>query len=339
MPSSPAAPFFHVLKTQQFDRALLDDLCELTTTVRRAAKTREGLLFLRGLLAEKRAMLYFTQPSTRTFLSFNNACQLLGIQTSEIRDASTSSEIKGESLLDSLRTFSSYVDVIIMRTKEEGLAESAAGLFDRIRRPVPVLNAGSGKDQHPTQALLDIYTLERSFRHRGGIDGKTIAMMGDLKRGRTVRSLSYLMKVYKDVKLVFIAPPAFRMEEDIKAHLREHGVSFTETEDMEAVLPSLDALYVTRIQDEHDKAGESSAVDISRFKLGTAHLPRMKTDAVIMHPLPRRDEIHPDVDDDPRAKYWRQERNGMWMRAAILTKIFGVDGRIPRETSADSMDD
>jgi aspartate carbamoyltransferase catalytic subunit len=339
MPSSPAAPFFHVLKTQQFDRALLDDLCELTTTVRRAAKTREGLLFLRGLLVEKRAMLYFTQPSTRTFLSFNNACQLLGIQTSEIRDASTSSEIKGESLLDSLRTFSSYVDVIIMRTKEEGLAESAAGLFDRIRRPVPVLNAGSGKDQHPTQALLDIYTLERSFRHRGGIDGKTIAMMGDLKRGRTVRSLSYLMKVYKDVKLVFIAPPAFRMEEDIKAHLREHGVSFTETEDMEAVLPSLDALYVTRIQDEHDKAGESSAVDISRFKLGTAHLPRMKTDAVIMHPLPRRDEIHPDVDDDPRAKYWRQERNGMWMRAAILTKIFGVDGRIPRETSADSMDD
>jgi aspartate carbamoyltransferase catalytic subunit len=327
MPSS----FFHVLKTQQFDRALLDGLCELTTAVRRVAKTRDGLMFLRGLLAEKRAMLYFTQPSTRTFLSFNNACQLLGIQTSEIRDASTSSEIKGESLLDSLRTFSSYVDVIIMRTKEEGLAESAAGLFDRIRRPVPVVNAGSGKDQHPTQALLDIYTLERSFRHRGGIDGKTIAMMGDLRRGRTVRSLSYLMKNYRGVKLVFIAPPAFRMEEDIKAHLGEHGVSFTETEDMESVLPSLDALYVTRIQDEHDKAGESSAVDISRFKLGTAHLPRMKPDAVIMHPLPRRDEIHPEVDEDPRAKYWRQERNGMWMRAAILTRIFGVDGMIPRD--------
>jgi aspartate carbamoyltransferase catalytic subunit len=339
--SSPAAvsPFFHVLKTQQFDRALLDGMCELTTAVRRVAKTREGLLFLRGLLADKRAMLYFTQPSTRTFLSFNNACQLLGIQTSEIRDASTSSEIKGESLLDSLRTFSSYVDVIIMRTKEEGLAESAANLFDHIRRPVPVLNAGSGKDQHPTQALLDIYTLERSFRHRGGIDGKTIAMMGDLKRGRTVRSLSYLMKVYKDVKLVFIAPPAFKMEEDIKAHLREYGVAYTETEDMESVLPSLDALYVTRIQDEYDQGGESSKVDLSRFKLGTAHLPRMKSDAVIMHPLPRRDEIHPDVDEDPRAKYWRQERNGMWMRAAILTKIFGVDGQIPRETGMDSMED
>lgn len=336
---TPASPFYHVLKTQHFDRALLDELCALTTAVRRVAKTRDGLLFLRSLLADKRAMLYFTQPSTRTFLSFNNACQLLGIQTSEIRDASTSSEIKGESLLDSLRTFSSYVDVIIMRTKEEGLAESAATLFNGLRRPVPVINAGSGKDQHPTQALLDIYTLERSFRHRGGIEGKTIAMMGDLKRGRTVRSLSYLMKMYPGVKLVFIAPPAFRMEEDIKSHLREHNVEYLETEDMEAVLPELDALYVTRIQDEYDTGGESAKVDISRFKLGTAHLPRMKPDAVIMHPLPRRDEIHADVDNDPRAKYWRQERNGMWMRAAILTRIFGVDDRIPRETHADSMDD
>jgi aspartate carbamoyltransferase catalytic subunit len=141
------------------------------------------------------------------------------------------------------------------------------------------------------------------------------------------------------VNLVFIAPPAFRMEEDIKAHLREHRVNFAETEDMESVLPSLDALYVTRIQDEHDKAGESTKVDISRFKLGTAHLPRMKKDAVIMHPLPRRDEVHPDVDDDPRAKYWRQERNGMWMRAAILTRIFGVDGKIPRDGSVDVMED
>lgn len=324
----PSAPFFHVLKTQQFDRAVLDELCDLTTAVRRLAKNREGLFFLRGLLAEKRAMLYFTQPSTRTFLSFNNACQILGIQTSEIRDASTSSEIKGESLLDSLRTFSSYVDVIIMRTREEGLAEKAAALFDRINRPVPVLNAGSGKDQHPTQALLDIYTLERSFRRDGGIDDKVIGMMGDLKRGRTVRSLSYLMKNYRGVKLVFISPPAFRMEDDIKGHLRGHGVEYAETDDMQSALPSLDALYITRIQDEHDTAGESSRVDISRFKLDTVHLPRMKPDAVIMHPLPRRDEIHPDVDDDPRAKYWRQERNGMWMRVAVLIRIFGLERRI-----------
>ena len=331
MPESSSRPeneFFHVLKTQQFDRPLLDGLCELTTAIRKFAKHKEGLLFLRSLLAHKRAMLYFTQPSTRTFLSFNNACQILGIQTSEIRDSSTSSEIKGESLLDSLRTFSSYVDVIVMRTKESGLAESAAKLFDRTHRRVPIINAGSGKDQHPTQALLDIYTLERSFQHRGGIDGKTIGMMGDLKRGRTVRSLGYLMKNYQDVKLVFIAPPAFRMEEDIKGHLRECNIPYVETEEMQSVLPELDAIYITRIQDEHDIAGESSKVDTSQFKLGVKHLSSMKKDAVIMHPLPRRDEIHPDVDDDPRAKYWRQERNGMWMRVAILTKIFKIDHHI-----------
>jgi aspartate carbamoyltransferase catalytic subunit len=270
-------------------------------------------------------MLYFTQPSTRTFLSFNNACQILGIQTSEIRDSSTSSEVKGESLLDSLRTFSSYVDVVVMRTKEEGLAESAATLFDTIQRRVPIINAGSGKDQHPTQALLDIYTLERSFKEMGGIDGKTLGMMGDLRRGRTVRSLCYLMKNYRNVRLVFIAPDDFAMGEDIKKSLASHGVEYHETRDLKAVLPELDAIYITRIQDEHDQAGESKRVDISAFKLGVDHLKLMKPHGVIMHPLPRRDEIHPDVDADPRAKFWRQERNGMWMRVALFVKLFKVD--------------
>ena len=143
-------------------------------------------------------MLYFTQPSTRTFLSFNNACHILGMRTSEIRDPSTSSEVKGESFEDSIRTFSSYVDVIVMRTKESGRAAQAARLMNGIPRPVPVINAGSGSDQHPTQALLDIYTLQRSFEDCGGIDGKVIGMMGDLKRGRTVRSLCYLMKNYSE---------------------------------------------------------------------------------------------------------------------------------------------
>ncbi len=316
---------FHVLKTQQFTRPLLDEFCALTTAIRRFAKQREGLMFLRTLLADKRAMLYFTQPSTRTFLSFNNACQVLGIQTSEIRDPATSSEVKGESFLDSIRTFSSYVDVVVMRTQMEGRTQAAADLFDRIQRRVPIINAGSGKDQHPTQALLDIYTLARSFRHRGGIDGKTIGMMGDLKRGRTVRSLSYLMKNYRNVKLVFIAPPGYRMEKDIKEHLDHHGVNYHETENLREVLSELDAVYVTRIQDEYDVAGESRKTDFSKFRFGLDELAMLKPDGVIMHPLPRRDEIDPAIDEDPRAKYWRQERNGMWMRVAIFAKIFKVD--------------
>ncbi len=320
--------FFHILKTQQFDRPLLNELCEITTAIRQFAKEKEGLLYLRSLLPHKRAMLYFTQPSTRTFLSFNTASQILGMQTCEIRDASTSSEMKGESYLDSIRTFSSYVDVIIMRTPEEGRAEECAEFFDTIERRIPIVNAGSGKDQHPTQALLDIYTLERSFRNNGGIEGKVIGMMGDLKRGRTVRSLCYLLKNYPDVKLIFISPEQFKMQDDIKSYLQQKGVSFEETSHLDSVISELDALYVTRIQDEHDKNGESKSVDMTHFRFGQEQLKRFKKTGVIMHPLPRRQEIDPSIDRDPRAKYWRQERNGMWMRVAILAKIFGVHSNI-----------
>jgi aspartate carbamoyltransferase catalytic subunit len=323
------SPLFHVIDPRVFERPLLDELCSLATRVRMLAKTDEGARALRDLLPTRRAMLYFTQPSTRTFLSFNNACHILGMRTSEIRDPSTSSEVKGESFEDSIRTFSSYVDVIIMRTKESGRAALAARLMNGIPRPVPVINAGSGRDQHPTQALLDIYTLQRSFEATGGIDGKVIGMMGDLKRGRTVRSLCYLMKNYERVRLVFIAPEQFAMEPDVKAHLDEHGIPYTETTRLDEILPSLDAIYVTRMQTEWDTAaGESRGVDLSRFSIGTRELKLLKRDAIVMHPLPRGPEIDPAVDQDPRAMYWRQERNGMWMRVAVLIKIFGVEARI-----------
>jgi len=319
---------FHVIDPRDFERPLLDELCDLATRVRTIAKSPAGARFLQDLAPNRRAMLYFTQPSTRTFLSFNNSCHLLGIRTSEIRDPSTSSEVKGESFEDAIRTFSSYVDVIIMRSRQPGRAAYAAGLMDTIARPIPIINAGSGSDQHPTQALLDIYTLARSFSERGGIDGKVIGMMGDLKRGRTVRSLCYLMKNYTDVRLVFIAPGQFAMEDDVKEHLKDQGIPFSETERLGEVLPSLDALYVTRMQSEWDSAGESSDVDIGRFSIGIDELEMLKPDGIIMHPLPRGAEIDPLVDSDPRAMYWRQERNGMWMRVAVLLKILRLDKTI-----------
>ncbi len=320
--------FYHTIDARPFTRPVLDELCQLSTAIRRKARSKEGAVFLQSLLAGSRAMLYFTQPSTRTFLSFNNACQVLGMGTSEIRDSATSSEVKGESFEDSIRTFSSYVDVIIMRTPGEGLAKRAADLMNSIPRRVPIINAGSGKDQHPTQALLDIYTLNRSFEQQGGIDGKVIGMMGDLKRGRTVRSLSYLMKNYADVKLVFISSDAFKMESDIKDHLNENRISFEETANMVEALPELDALYVTRTQSEHDQANETGKAEFDRFSVLPKHLELFKKDAIIMHPLPRGPEIHPEVDKDPRAMYWRQERNGMWMRAALLLKIFGLEKEV-----------
>ena len=319
---------FHVIMPQQFDRDFLDRMCQLATKIRGISKGNKGVLFLQSLLQGKRAMLYFVQPSTRTFLSFMAACQILGFQCSEVRDTSTSSEMKGERPEDSVRTFSSYVDLIIMRHPEPGFAERIALMLNNIGRPVPVINAGSGKDQHPTQALLDIYTLHRSFENYGGIDGKKIAFVGDLKRGRTVRSLAYLLRNYDNMTLYFVAPEALRLEDDLRTYLREQDVTFEESDNLHEVVPLVDAVYMTRIQDEYDQAEESGQIDYSRYHLRKEYLSLLRPNAVIMHPLPRRNEIPVAIDEDKRAVYWRQVRNGMWARVALIAAIFGKDQTI-----------
>lgn len=313
---------YHALVSQQFDRAMLDKLCSLATKIRMIGKTRGGLQFLKDLLSDKRGMLYFAQPSSRTFLSFYAACQILGIQPAEVRDTSTSSEIKGESKEDSVRTFSSYFDLIIMRHPVGGFAERIAWLLSNTDRSVPVINAGSGKDQHPTQALLDIYTLERSFENQNGIEGKKIAFVGDLARGRTVRSLSNLLTLYPGVKQYFIAPESLQIGEDILSSLTKAGMEYEVSIDFEKLIPEVDAIYMTRIQDEWDTAKESSLIDTSKYHFKNEHLDLLKPNAVILHPLPRRKEIDVAVDSDPRAIYWRQVRNGMWIRAALILSIF-----------------
>lgn len=318
----------HILSAEQFDRKFLDELFELTNTIRRFDKSRDGLMYLRRLLSHKRAMLYFTQPSTRTFLSFQSACQILGINTCEIRDASTSSERKGESAEDSVRTFSSYIDLIIMRTPQPGFCDHIAHLLDQTPRPVPIINAGSGPDEHPTQALLDIYTLRRSFRSLGGIDQKTIVMVGDLKRGRTIRSLSVLLTHFSQVHIIFVSPEEFRIDQDLRAKLENSSLSFEETTELRDCLPKADAIYMTRVQDEYDQNQESARVDYSQYHLCYEDLAQLSEHCVIMHPLPRRKELDSRIDADRRAKYWRQERNGMWTRVALITKIFGVDRNI-----------
>lgn len=318
----------HILSASQFDRPFLDRMYVLTNTIRRFDKSKEGLMYLQSLLAHKRAMLYFTQPSTRTFLSFQSACNILGVKNSEIRDTATSSERKGESIEDSLRTFSSYVDFIIMRSPVRGLCDRIAAMLDATDRPVPIINAGSGPDEHPTQALLDIYTLERSFKDIGGIEGKTICMVGDLKRGRTIRSLSRLLTLYPKTKMTFASPEAFRIEDDLRQMLKGKNIEFVETTNFCDAIAAADAIYMTRIQDEYDVSGESKQVDYSDFCLKASHLPSLKSHCVIMHPLPRRNELDAAIDNDPRAKYWRQERNGMWTRVALMTILLGVDQNI-----------
>ena len=314
---------YHCINVQQFNRNFLEEICELADKIRQIAKTKAGTEYLASTLNHKQAMLYFVQPSTRTFLSFYSACQILGIKCAEVRDPKTSSEVKGESEEDTVRTFSSYFDMIIMRHPRANFAEAIAEMLDGTERPVPVINAGSGKDQHPTQALLDVYTLRRSFKHRGGIDQKNIAFAGDLLRGRTVRSLARLLTKYEGIKQYFIAPPEFQIGRDILDFLDSQGSAYELTDDFEAVIPEADAIYMTRLQDEWDAADNTkSVIDIERFSLKERHLQLMKADTVILHPLPRRLEIEVAVDSDPRAGYWRQVRNGMWARVALIAMVF-----------------
>ncbi|MFA6093918.1 MAG: aspartate carbamoyltransferase [Elusimicrobiota bacterium] len=314
---------YHCLFAEQFDRPIIERLIKLTDHLRALTKTKAGDDFVASVLSNKRAMLYFSQPSTRTFLSFQNACHILGMNTCEIRDPRTSSQMKGESFEDTIRTFASYVDLIIIRHFENGFAEHAARTLQGTHRPVPIINAGAGTYQHPTQALLDVYTMNRYLP--GGIDGKTLMLVGDLQRGRTVRSLALMMRNYKDVRILFVSPPQFRMMPDILGALKDSGISYEETEDFEGALAQADTVYMTRVQDEHDTAGESRTVDIGRYCLRPEHLRFMKKSSIILHPLPRRDEIHPDVDADPRAAYWRQERNGLWTRAALMAVTLGIE--------------
>ena len=326
--TTPETPY-HTLIAQQFDRPLLERLAALASRIRFMAKSKEGALYLKSLLPHKRAMLYFSQPSSRTFLSHLNACQILGLTTSSVRDQSTSSEAKGESKTDTIRTFSSYVDMIIMRCPEKGLAEQMAWELSNADRPIPIINAGSGKDQHPTQALLDVYTLLRSFEAKGGLANRTVTFCGDLLRGRTVRSLSYLLTNFPHVRQVFVAPPQLQVPTDVLEILKAKGVEYAVSDNLREAVSLSDAVYMTRIQDEWDTAqGESARIDTSRFKFGAEELKLLPKDGIIMHPLPRRDEIAPCCDRDPRAMYWRQMRNGMWIRSALIAMTFGFERQI-----------
>ncbi len=330
---------FHVILAQQFDCELIGSLCRLAEMIRNIAESKQGNQFLRSLLPHKRAMLYFIQPSTRTFLSFAAACQILGMPYDEVRNPSTSSEVKGETEDDTVHVLSQYFDMIIMRHPMEGFAERTAYKLNDMPRPIPIINGGSGKDQHPTQAMLDIYTLLRNFEPRladrarpmlGGnpFEGKTIAFVGDLKRGRTVRSLCYLLARYSDMRLIFVSPPELSMGEDIIEYLDRNGVHHEDAPDLNDVIRSCDAVYMTRLQDEYDSSGESAGIDYYKYSLTVEMVEAAKPDLVIMHPLPRRLELDKRLDTDPRAKYWAQCRNGMWMRAAMIAHIFNVDASI-----------
>jgi aspartate carbamoyltransferase catalytic subunit len=295
----------HVIESQQFSRPLLEELFSRANDIKRAPYNFSSRLNGRVMGA------LFYEPSTRTRLSFEAAMLRLGGRTMGTDNAREfSSAAKGETLEDTIRIVSGYADVIVLRHYEEGAARRAAAVS-----LVPVISAGDGPGQHPTQALLDLYTIRDEIGH---IDGLRIAMVGDLANGRTVRSLTYLLSKYRDVRIWFVAPPQVAMRDDIKAHLDEHGVTWTETRDLAAVLPQVDVVYQTRIQKERftDEAAYLEVKGV--YRIDGAALALMRREAIVMHPLPRVDEIAPEVDADPRAAYFRQARNGLFIRMALL---------------------
>lgn len=353
----------HMIFSDQLNRDLLDHLCNLAEQIKVLRRDEKGGRFLKSLLDNKGAELYFTQSSTRTFKSFEKACQILGLEISETRDTSISSEYKGESIYDSIRMYTSYADILIMRSVRPNLAECCAYLMNDLhsfnKKNVPIINAGSGADEHPTQALLDIYTIYRSFEFadpsnkgtyeydrllkkypeledkKGGPDNKVYGFCGDVGRGRTVRSLvSILANNYKNVEVYFICPdhPKLGVPDELTSQLRNAGIKVhIENELNEEVVSKLDILYMTRIQNEHndDEMNAYLTHEVkSRFFLTEDLVYKMKRYAKIMHPFPRNEEIETEVDKDERAIYFKQAKNGVWIRAALIAHLLEQDIQI-----------
>jgi aspartate carbamoyltransferase len=299
-----------ILSGAQFDRDELEHILQVAREMERRLRTQRSLQLLDGYVL---GALFF-EPSTRTRLSFETAMHRLGGDVVGFAQAATSSVAKGESLNDTIRTVNQYVDVIVVRHPEIGSASQAASVST-----VPVLNGGDGAGQHPTQALLDLFTVQRE---RGRVDDTTIVLCGDLKHGRTVHAGVELYKHY-DCKLVFVAPENLSMPREITERLREAGVEVEETTDLELALVGAGVLYMTRIQKERfDDPAEYERLKGS-YVLTRAMVERSNPNLTIMHPLPRVNEITTDVDCLPGAAYFRQARNGVPVRMALLALVLG----------------
>jgi aspartate carbamoyltransferase catalytic subunit len=304
----------HVVESQQFDRPLLDCVFSTARDMREIAGSGGN-----NLLAGRIMATLFYEPSTRTRLSFETAMMRLGGQVITTENAREfSSAVKGETIEDTVRIVGSYADVLVIRHYESGAAKRAAAYS-----PVPVINAGDGPGQHPTQALLDLFTIEAELGH---IDGIRVAMVGDLANGRTVRSLCYLLALYQDIEITFVAPAAVSMRDDIKDFLYQRGIQFRDEQDLRAVLPDCDVVYQTRIQKERF-ADRPSDYEMVRgvYVIDREAMELLPRDAIVMHPLPRVDEITPEVDDDVRAAYFRQASNGVFVRMALLKLLLAPD--------------
>jgi aspartate carbamoyltransferase catalytic subunit len=264
-----------------------------------------------NLLADKMVAIIFLEPSTRTMLSFVSAANRLSAKVISVAGAKSSSATKGESLSDTARTVEGYVDCIVIRQSQIGGAKIVADAVD-----IPVINAGDGSSQHPTQALLDMYTIQKEL---GTIEGLTIGMVGDLKFGRTVHSLSYALLHFNPTYL-YCSPRELGMPEKIVSDMKNRGIDLQISNNMEDALQA-DIIYMTRIQRERFRDPAEYEKLKGSYVLTRDLLKKAKKDVLIMHPLPRVDEIAPEVDELPNAAYFRQAHNGVYLRMALLALV------------------
>jgi aspartate carbamoyltransferase len=304
------APFYgrDILSVKQFTRSDLEYIFGVAAEMR-AMVERVGTF---DLLKGKILANLFYEPSTRTSSSFTSAMERLGGSVIPINEVRYSSVAKGESLPDTVRTLECYADVIVLRHPEVGASALAAQYARK-----PIINAGDGVGEHPTQALLDLFTI---FEELGRIDGLTVTMLGDLKYGRTVHSLARLLSLY-DVRLAYVAPDILRMPSELIEEIQQKRIPQEEHADLEAVLA--DVLYVTRVQKERFEDLAAYEQVKGAYVIAPDTLTRAKEHMIVMHPLPRVGEIAMEVDDDPRAAYFRQMEYGLYVRMALLAMVLG----------------
>jgi aspartate carbamoyltransferase catalytic subunit len=297
-----------IISVEDFTREEVEYILKISKTMEPTAAKPSDMLKGRIL-----ATLFF-EPSTRTRLSFEAAMHKLGGNTISVAEIESASIKKGENLADTIRTVENYADVIALRHPLDGAAKLAAE-FSKI----PVINAGSGSEEHPTQALLDLYTIQKE---KSKIDGLKIALIGDLRYGRTVHSLAYALSLF-DVELCLVSPDSLRMRREVLNSIKTK-IPVTESSNLEKTIPQVDVLYVTRIQKERfpDPAEYAKLKGIYRIDLD--NIKNAKKDLIILHPLPRIDEIAPEVDNTPQARYFQQVWNGIVVRMALLSLVLGA---------------
>ncbi len=277
-----------------------------------AAKGEEVLDLVPGKLL---ASLFY-EPSTRTMLSFETAIKRIGGKIIGFSDVSSTSAVKGETLADTIKMVEAYADVIVLRHGREGAARMAAEFAD-----IPVINAGDGAGQHPTQTMLDLFTMRQELGH---LRKMSVALVGDLKYGRTVHSLTYALAKF-GVNLHFVAPEALQMPPEVMSHLEKRNAAYEVHEDVSEVMGDVDVLYVTRIQKERFPDIEEYNKVAGAFRIDMESLEGAKKKMIIMHPLPRVDEIAPEVDESKHARYFQQAFNGVPVRMALLALVLGAD--------------